>query len=44
MGMDDATTNRSGRRDRRRDLLLVLLTIAAVLAARWGLEAAAGLL
>jgi preprotein translocase subunit SecE len=44
MSMSDTKTTRTSRRDRRRDLILVLLTIAAVLAARWGLEAAAGLL
>ena len=42
--MDDAKTTRDGRRERRRDLILVLLMIAAVLAARWGLEAAAAVL
>jgi hypothetical protein len=44
MSMTDTKTTTSGRSDRRRDLILVLLTIAAVLAARWGLEAAAGVL
>jgi hypothetical protein len=44
MRMTDATTTDRGRSARRRDLILVLLTIAAVLAARWGLEAAAGVL
>jgi hypothetical protein len=44
MDMADTRTARSPRRDRRRDLILVLLTIAAVLAARWGLEAVAAVL